>query len=156
MAVQLHQLRRQWGVMRKKVRVLVVDDEETDRAAIVNALHAARYEVLEADSYGSALAAANSHDGISFLVADVALPDGNGCALATAVKQRHEGMQVLFVSGHVGSEVCRYYGLDVTDSHFLRKPFQSADLVARVKAIIESRAPFPNLYIPKTWSSSGH
>lgn len=140
--------------MRKTKTILVVDDEETDRLDIVNSLRAEGFHVLEAESYASALAVANSQPGISFLVADVALPDGNGCALATAVRQLHPRMQVLFVSGHVGSEVCRYYGLDVSDSHFLRKPFEAADLVARVKQVAKAKGPFPSLYVPRTWSST--
>jgi DNA-binding response OmpR family regulator len=141
--------------MRKTSTILVVDDEETDRAAIVNCLRNEGYKILEADSYAAAMEKADANPGISFLVADVALPDGNGCALATAIRQRNEKMQVLFVSGHVGSEVCRYYGLDVSDSHFLRKPFEPAELLSRVKSVSKANVPFPNLYVPKTWSSSG-
>jgi DNA-binding response OmpR family regulator len=141
--------------MRKASTILVVDDEDTDRAVIVNCLRGAGYNVLEADTYASAMEVCKSHPGISFLVADVALPDGNGCALATAIRQQNDGMQVLFVSGHVGSEVCRYYGLDVSDMHFLRKPFEVEDLLARVKQVAKATVPFPNLYVPKTWSSSG-
>jgi two-component system, cell cycle sensor histidine kinase and response regulator CckA len=140
--------------MRKTSTILVVDDEESDRQVIVNALQHEGYRVLEADSYQTAMAVANSYKGISFLVADVALPDGNGCALATAIRQLHPRMQVLFVSGHVGSEVCRYYGLDVSDSHFLRKPFESPALVDRVKQVVKAKAPFPPLYVPKAYSSS--
>jgi len=140
--------------MRKTSTILVVDDEESDRQVIVNALWREGYRILEADSYETAMAVANSNKSISFLVADVALPDGNGCALATAIRQIHPRMQVLFVSGHVGSEVCRYYGLDVSDSHFLRKPFESPDLVARVKQVVKAKAPFPPLYVPKAYSSS--
>ena len=140
--------------MRKTSTILVVDDEETDREAIVSSLRAEGYNILEAESYATAMAVADAHPGISFLVADVALPDGNGCALATAVRELHPKLQVLFVSGHVGSEVCRYYGLDVSDTHFLRKPFEPADLVARVKQVAKAKAPFPSLYIPKTWSST--
>jgi DNA-binding response OmpR family regulator len=145
----------QRGYMRKALTVLVVDDEETDRLDIVNSLRNEGYRILEADCYETALSVAKSNPGISFLVADVALPDGNGCALATAIRDLNENMQVLFVSGHVGSEVCRYYGLDVADSHFLRKPFQMANLVDRVRQLTKSKAPFPALYVPKAWSSSG-
>jgi two-component system cell cycle sensor histidine kinase/response regulator CckA len=122
---------------------------------MVNCLREEGYTVLEAESYETAKAVADSNPGISFLIADVALPDGNGCALATAIRGRNDDMQVLFVSGHVGSEVCRYYGLDVTDVHFLRKPFGPADLLARVKQVQESEAGFPRLYVPKTRSSTG-
>lgn len=127
--------------------VLVVDDEETDRTAILNSLESEGFRVVATENYEKALAAGLRSKGIFFLVADVALPDGNGCALAIALRQRIPDLQVLFVSGHVGSEACRYYGLDVGDTHFLRKPFEAEDLVARVKALIHSREPFPRLYM---------
>ena len=126
--------------------ILVVDDEETDRSVILNTLQREGFRVIASETYEEALAAANSDASIFFLVADVALPDGNGCALALTLKQKFPKLKVLFVSGHVGSQACRYYGLDVTDTHFLRKPFSSAELIARVHAVIESSKPFPEMY----------
>jgi hypothetical protein len=41
----------------------------------------------------------------------------------------------------------------VTDTHFLRKPFTADQLVARVKQVMASDVPFPDLYVPKTWSA---
>jgi two-component system cell cycle sensor histidine kinase/response regulator CckA len=141
--------------MGKQRTILVVDDEDTERVAMTEALRGAGFQVIHAESYNDALAVAEANPGISFLVCDIALPDGNGCALASAIRQMHPKLRVLFVSGHVGSEVCRYYGLDVTDLHFLRKPFAGADLVACVKRVMKADEPFPNLYVPKTWSSFG-
>jgi len=139
--------------MRTNHKILVVDDEETDRTAILEALEREKFQVVSAGTYNEALEVSASVPGISFLVADVALPDGNGCALAIAIRQKIPRIKVLFVSGHVGGEACRYYGLDVTDSHFLRKPFAADQLVARVKEVIGSAIPFPDLYVPKTWSA---
>ena len=141
--------------MGRKHTILVVDDEETDRTSVAEALRAENFGVVEAENYKEALAACDSNPGISFLVADIALPDGNGCALATTIRQRYPRLRVLFVSGHVGSEACRYYGLDVADLHFLRKPFEPSELVKRVKEVMKSDVPFPSLYVPKSWSSSG-
>ena len=61
-------------------------------------------------------------EAVDLLIADISLPDGNGCELAIAMREKKPDLRVLFVSGHVGAEVCRFYGLDVTDLHFLRKP----------------------------------
>jgi DNA-binding response OmpR family regulator len=140
--------------MRDKHTILVVDDEETDRTTISEALSREGFHVVAAETYAEAVAAADTTPRISFLVADVALPDGNGCALALALRQRFPNLKVLFVSGHVGGEACRYYGLDVTDSHFLRKPFRPADLTSRVRQVMASAEPFPELYVPKTWSAT--
>jgi len=135
--------------------ILVVDDEQSERQEIAENLRSAGYNVVEAENYEEAIAVAEATQGISFLVADVALPDGNGCALATALRQRIPDLAVLFVSGHVGSEACRYYGLEVSDLHFLRKPFPPESLVTRVNRVVESGDWFPTLYVPKTWTSTG-
>jgi DNA-binding response OmpR family regulator len=127
--------------------ILVVDDEETERTEMINALSGEGFRVLGAETYSDAVHACETNPGISFLVADVALPDGNGCALAIALRQKLPELKVLFVSGHVGGEACRYYGLDV-------KPFAPADLVVRVKEVMVSKEPFPDLYVPKTWSAT--
>lgn len=140
--------------MSRTTTILVVDDEESDRSELLNALSQEGFHVLGAETYGEAMAICETTPGISFLVADVALPDGNGCALAIAARQKIPKLKVLFVSGHVGGEACRYYGLDVTDTHFLRKPFVARDLVARVKEVMSSKAPFPELYVAKTWSAT--
>ena len=142
------------GQMQDNRTILVVDDEESDRTAMMDGLSREGLHVFGAATYNEALTACATVPGISFLVADVALPDGNGCALAIAVRQKLPDLKVLFVSGHVGGEACRYYGLNVTDSHFLRKPFTASELVKRVKQVMESEVPFPDLYVPKTWSAT--
>ncbi len=135
--------------------VLVVDDEESDRNAIVHALRSQRCSVLEASSYAKAIAVFESYrHTVRLLIADIALPDGNGCALAIALHQQQPDLRVLFVSGHVGSEVCKYYGLDVDALHFLRKRFGESHLIQRIENVLNAEETFPKLYIPKTATSA--
>ncbi len=135
--------------------ILIVDDEESDRGPARRILENAGYAVLESDSFQDAYGRFESHrEKIDLLVADIALPDGNGCELAITMRDQKPNMRVLFVSGHVGSEVCRYYGLDVTDLHFLRKPFAAEDLCSRVEAILGSTDAFPAPYKPKVRSAA--
>jgi two-component system cell cycle sensor histidine kinase/response regulator CckA len=96
-----------------------------------------------------------NRDAVTFLVADVSLPDGNGCALASALRNQKADLRVLFVSGNVGAEVCKYYGLKTGALHFLRKPFVVQKLVDRVRKILKSRQGFPRLFLPKALTSSG-
>ena len=65
---------------------------------------------------------------MSLLIADVALGDGNGCDAALMMRNQKPDLRVLFTSFHVGSEVLRFYGLEVTDEHFLQKPFSPSAL----------------------------
>lgn len=139
---------------RVRQAVLVVDDEVTELASVSRALTAAGYEVLEAAGYAEAIDRAENHK-IKLLVADIALPDGNGCALALGIKAQQPALRVLFVSGHVGAEVCKYYGLDVDDVHFLRKPFTDDQLRERVCQILSIPCAFPHLTTPMVRTSAG-
>ena len=135
--------------------ILIVDDEESDRSVTREVLKEAGYIVLESDSFQDAFGRFESHrDSIDLLVADIALPDGNGCELALAIREQKPDMRVLFISGHVGSEICQYYGLDVTSLQFLRKPFAPAELRSRVEAVLASSDEFPRAYKPKIRTSS--
>jgi two-component system, cell cycle sensor histidine kinase and response regulator CckA len=143
--------------MRERNTVLVVDDEEFDRAAISSAIRSTGCPVLQAQSYSDGMAVFDANRNIvGLLIADIALPDGNGCALAIALHKQQPELRVLFVSGHVGAEVCKYYGLDVAALHFLRKPFKAADLLKRIEEVLASAEPFPQLYPPKVFTSSGY
>lgn len=138
------------------VTVLVVDDEDADRKAVVRALHKEGFGVFEATDYSDAMAVFDLHrETITLLIADLALPDGNGCALAIAIRKQQQDLRVLFISFDVGAESCKYYGLTLPDLHFLKKPFTATNLLNRVRQILKSAEPFPKLAVPKTLTSSG-
>src|ERR1700674_4555699 len=135
--------------------VLVVDDEEVDRTAIRDILHSHNYTVLEADSYSDAMAVFDLNRGaVKLLVADVSLPDGNGCDLALTMRKQKPDLRVLFVSFYVGAEVCKAYGLNIARLHFLGKPFTENELATRVGEVLVSGTPFPRLHAPKARTSS--
>lgn len=135
---------------------LVVDDEEKDRLIIGKALRRRFQPVIEAESYSEAMAVFDQYRGaVQLLVADIALPDGNGCSLALAIQKQNSDLRVLFISGQVGSEISKYYGLDVVGLHFLKKPFRSAQFLERVEAVMNADEKFPPLYFPKALTSSG-
>ena len=121
--------------------ILVVDDEPGDCQTMADTLTRAGYNVSKA---GDAVTAARlmAHEPkIDLLVTDISLPGTNGCELARQMLADRPELKILFVSGYVGSEVCRYYGVPITDSLFLRKPFTSKELLERVNAVLASTEP---------------
>jgi two-component system, cell cycle sensor histidine kinase and response regulator CckA len=119
--------------------VLVVDDEPNDVEAMRIPLEKAGFRILSAESYDGALKIHQQQpDGIDMAILDISLPGQNGVDLFQELLKRKTDLKVLFVSGHVGAEIIRFYGLRTTDRHFLKKPFQVADLLARVHEIIDS------------------
>jgi len=126
--------------------ILVVDDEHVDRELIRHILHRDGYNLLEASNYSQALETFLSHQGpIDMLVVDVALPGRNGCELAKQLLNLRPNLAILLVSGYVGGEVCKQYGIPADSLNFLTKPFVGNDLAERVRKILSSprQSPFP-------------
>ena len=133
---------------------MVVDDEERDRRAMSRILRKEGYAVLEAVSYSDAMARFDlNREAVKLLVADVSLPDGNGCALAIAIRKQKPSLRVLLMAFEIGAQFCKSYGLRRTGLHFLGKPFDEDTLVNRVRKLFRSRTTFPRL-APKTMSAS--
>ena len=124
--------------------ILLVDDEETDREQMRRTLRGQGHTILEAGTYHEALSIFElKPESFELLISDISLPGGNGCELAIALRKQKPDLRVLFVSGYAGAEICPYYSLEVSDEHFLRKPFASADLKSRVKMVLDSPDRFP-------------
>jgi CheY-like chemotaxis protein len=123
--------------------ILVVDDEVEDRESMRATLEERGDTVLEASNYCSAVNMFQQHrDEIDLLIADISLPDENGCELAKSLLKLKPDIKVLFISGHAGAEICRFYGLVNPGLHFLEKPFKRMDLLVRVWRILCSSARF--------------
>lgn len=122
--------------------VLVVDDEQAQRDLIRTILHMEAYAVLEASDYDDALDVQQKHLGeIDLLLIDLSLPGGNGYDLSVALLHVEPHLKVLIVSGYAGAELCKFYETEVTDLHFLEKPFRPEELLRRVKSVLESADP---------------
>ena len=116
---------------------LVVDDEPPDLEMLRKALADLGYRVIEAGGGEAALEAFQAHPGvIDLLVTDVAMSPVNGCELAADLLKLNPDLQVVFVSGYVGSEAFRY-GRGLTGGFaFLRKPLRPAELEAELRAAV--------------------
>ena len=125
------------------MNVLIIDDEPSDIEAMRIAMQAGGFSpILTADSYDSSLRIFDKHLGrIDLALVDISLPKKNGVELARELLRRNPELKILFVSGHVGAEVIRFYGLRATDLHFLKKPFTAADLLSRAESARFRRAP---------------
>lgn len=107
------------------------------------ALEDANYHVLEGADFHEAMAIQEKYPGtIDAVLTDISLPGHNGYLLVRALLDRQPGLSAIFMSGLAGAQVCRFYGMATTDLHFLEKPFRAADLLARVRRVMESGGPF--------------
>ena len=116
----------------KRVRILVVDDEDAMRRFAVSCLEREGYEVLSAGDPGEALRIDGANEGLfDLILIEAAMPRMRGRELAARLRKRQPGARVLFMSRRP-REDC---GLDrKARSAFLSKPFTAKDLIESVSA----------------------
>ena len=120
-----------------KMTILLVDGDAPYRESMRHILRSEGYRVLEAADYRGARNACQQHSGeINLLLTAIALPGGNGYELAKELQETDAGMKVLFVSGEAGAKVGQFYTRPWKDAPTLRRPFESAKLVERVKEVL--------------------
>ena len=120
-----------------KGEILVVDDEPDILALLTSILTEEGYQVRPADSGSLALAsvAASPPD---LILLDMRMPDMDGLEACRQLKARKEshGIPVVFVSGSADSDT-RVQGLELGAVDFVTKPFNRAELLARVRTHLE-------------------
>lgn len=115
--------------------VLVVEDDPTVRALVIEALRDLGYRVLSAADGPSGLAALRSAPRIDLLVTDIGLPGGmNGRQLADQARAGQPGLRVLFITGYAGAAAA--LGFLEPGMALLAKPFTVEALGTRVRDML--------------------
>ena len=112
--------------------VLVVDDERSIRSFLRVGLESAGYEMIEAAGgrEGLALAASSRPD---IIVLDLGLPDMDGFAVLERLREWTQ-LPVLVLTVH-DEEEDKVRALDLGADDYLIKPFEFAELLARLRAL---------------------
>ncbi len=119
--------------------ILFVDDDEGVRTIAVTVLRSAGYTVVPARDGKEALAAlASLSSPLDILVTDVVMPGMNGIEVANHVTRRFPSVGVLYVSGYTEDAVV-HHGILREGVQLLQKPFTAADLLQRVRNVLERR-----------------
>ena len=115
-------------------RLLVVDDDPQLRDTLRRALG---YEGFDVAACGDAAGAmAEFHDTPpDLLLLDLVLPDEDGLEVCRRLRKGGERLPILIVSGR-DTVSDRIAGLEAGVDDYLVKPFSTAELVARVRALL--------------------
>jgi PAS domain S-box-containing protein len=117
--------------------VLVVEDDPKVREVTVRALRSGGYRVLAAEGAEPAYEIVHRHRGVIHLVVtDVVMPGTGGREMARRIVELRPGVRVLYVSGYTHDAISQQGVLD-EGIEFLPKPFTSAALLARVRALLD-------------------
>lgn len=127
---------------RNSENVIIIDDEQIDRDTMRRILEVHGFSVWTGGDYEDARRIFEEHgEEVDLLIVDVSLPGRSGVEVALALLKRKPLLKILFVSGYVGAEVIRFYGVPATDPHFLRKPFQADELLRQIEEVLKSSEP---------------
>lgn len=119
--------------------MLIVEDDEGVRELVAHHLRRAGFDVVEVASTAGAWAHLETAE---VVVLDRMLPGESGAAFLARVRRndRYARIPVLFLTA-LASEVYRVEGLDAGADDYLVKPFSSAELAARVRALLRRATP---------------
>src|SRR5215218_9061109 len=114
-------------------RLLVVDDDPSVRAMLVEYLSGHRYDVRAADG-GAAMRAEIERDLPDLVLLDIRMPGEDGLTLARFLRERYDvGIIMVTASSDV---VDRVVGLEIGADDYVVKPFDPRELLARVKSVL--------------------
>lgn len=117
-------------------KVLIVDDEQHIRRLLRNTLERAGYEVGEANSAKEALETlARIRPDVVLL--DLGLPDRDGMELVPIIRKQSDAT-LLVVSARDATEE-KVTALDLGADDYVTKPFDTHELLARVRAALRHR-----------------
>ena len=142
---------------RKRMKILVIEDDPSLREVIKSSLEKERYVVETAADYASALFKIEDYS-YDCVLLDIMLPGGSGLQILEALKKARRKENVIIISAKDSIED-KVNGLDLGADDYLPKPFHLAELNARIKSVIrrndhggESRIELGNVCIcPATY-----
>ena len=120
------------------MRILVVEDERSLREALIDLLGRRGFEV-EAVADGMSAVERGESSEIDLVLLDLALPRLDGVEACRRLRMARPALPILILTAR-GSEDDRVKGLSAGADDYLTKPFGSAELLARLRAVLR-RAP---------------
>ena len=122
-----------------KQHILVADDDQQIRQILALLLTSQDYAVTTADS--GTLAQEKASADIDLYILDVNMPGQSGLMAAAAIRKQFD-TPIIFLTAY-SSESDKVMGFSVGADDYIVKPFSSAELLMRVRAVLRRTAAVP-------------
>jgi two-component system, cell cycle sensor histidine kinase and response regulator CckA len=120
----------------RRETILVLEDEEPLRSLIRQVLRNAGHEVLDTGDPERAIEMCESHPGeIALLITDIVLPKMSGTQVAERVHKLRPETRIIYTTGYPGRAAMP----DGNGMDLFQKPFTPGTLVAKVRAVLDSK-----------------
>lgn len=120
-----------------KIKILIIEDENSIRFFMRTMLEYAGYDVLTAATGREGIELINSHCP-NVVLLDLGLPDMDGIEVVKSLR-RWSSMPVIIVSAR-GEEKDKVAALEAGADDYISKPFGKAELLARIKVALRHAA----------------
>jgi two-component system, OmpR family, response regulator len=119
-------------------RILIVDDEDDFRDAIIKRLRARKVDIEGANSGLKALEMLNEKD-FDVVVLDVKMPGMDGIETLREIKLKKPLVEVIMLTGHASVE-SGIQGMQLGAFDYVMKPVALDDLIDKVRQAYERRS----------------
>lgn len=119
------------------MKILIVEDDRTIAGLIAEALRQQQYTVEIAHDAQSALNYLEA-GAIDLLILDLGLPKVDGITLCKIIRQNNYNLPILILTAR-DTSLDKVIGLDAGADDYVVKPFDLAELLARVRALLRRR-----------------
>ena len=120
---------------KRRLAVLVVEDEPLLRMNAADIVEEAGYTAIEAASADEAVLILESRSDIALILTDINMPGSmDGLKLAHAVRNRWPPIKIVVVSGQMQITESEL----PSDSRFFGKPYQTDKMIAELRAMLET------------------
>ena len=127
------------------MKILIVEDEQALRETLKQFLEKENFTVETASDYREGLMKISDYE-YDCLLLDITLPDGNGLKLLEELKRADKPTPVIILSAKDSTDD-KIHGLDLGADDYLVKPFDLAELFARIKSVTRRKLQDGNRWI---------
>ena len=113
--------------------ILLVEDERSIAEPFAGALSREGFEPVIAGTARAAMELFRRHDP-QLVLLDIALPDGDGREVCRELR-RESAVPIIMLTAR-GTETDRVVGLELGADDYVVKPFSSAEVIARIRAVL--------------------
>lgn len=138
--------------MEGRAQILLIEDDTELSGMLTRLLAQQAMDLRCADSLRAAREML-AHTRFDAAVLDIMLPDGSGLDMCRELRAAWPALPLLILSAR-GDTIDRVLGLEIGADDYLRKPFESTELVARLRALLrrgalsQEGARGPRLFFP--------
>ena len=126
------------GCLKKKIVILVVEDEAIIRMAAVDMLEQAGFAVVEAADADSAICMLELRNDVRAVFTDINMPGSlDGLRLAHAIRGRWPPIHLILTSGRLAASEADL----PTNGRFIRKPYRAEDVIGTIHELLASKPP---------------